>query len=59
MSDRSTCTKEAPMPKGHEGRWAHPDAKKTYDEHDRQYNTHYDHYHCPNCDLHFVVEIAQ
>jgi hypothetical protein len=51
---RSICTAASPMPKNAPGRWQHPDAKS-----DPRNDPYYDHYNCPNCGLHFAVEVAE
>jgi hypothetical protein len=51
---RLVCTAASPMPKNAPGRWQHPDAKS-----DPRNDPYYDHYNCPNCGLHFAVEVAE
>lgn len=54
MSDRRTCTKEAPADNKPGDRWQHPDAislEGTCDCCDR--------YRCPNCGLTFKVELPE
>jgi hypothetical protein len=56
MTDRQTCTKEAPMPEVHSGRWEHPDAEEIEVDYGSMYGS-YERYRCPHCGLKFWVEL--
>ena len=57
MTERKTCTVDAPMPADDQGRWMHPDAKEIDSDYGSAYGT-YERYECPNCGLRFWVELA-
>lgn len=61
-NSRYVCTKEQPYTPERAalfgGRGRHPDAKRTFSE-DGYPGGDLDHFHCPHCGLHFVVEVAQ
>ena len=59
MSDHHICTADNPYRKGVHNRVAHPDARILYTEDDFSVGLQYDHFHCPNCDMRFVMEVAQ
>lgn len=52
---RKICTKEAPYKKDGDWHWQHPDAKSVGECLDGCC----DYYECPNCGLHFTVEVGQ
>jgi hypothetical protein len=56
MSERETCSKERPMPKGDAGRWQHPDASEVdQEDYGLGGGGSYAVYVCPNCNLRFRV----
>jgi hypothetical protein len=60
MSERKTCTKEMPMPKGDTGRWIHPDAIYESDDYGKGGGVSdgdYEVYNCPHCGKRFKVEL--
>ncbi len=58
MNEYKNCTKESPMPQGDKGRWIHEDAEGLEDEYGGLAGGgDYARYKCPNCGLHFYVEL--